>query len=297
MLLIDADVLLAEGTVRLTWNLVDDVRNALAFHFMVNAFRAGTIVAIVAAAIGWFMVLRRETFAGHMLSVVGFPGAAAAVWLGIAAVWGYFAFCVAAAFAIASLPRPNGNGYNDESAPIGTIQAFALACGFLFVGLSGGFVNGFSALLFGSFLGITDAQVVTLLLVGAGATLVVGAIARPLLFASVDPDVAQARGVPVRRLSLVFLVVLGIAVAEASQITGSLLVFALLVVPAATAQTLTARPVLGLCASVAIGLAITWLGLGIGYYSAYPLGFWITTIAFAGYVVARIARRLVESAR
>jgi zinc/manganese transport system permease protein len=289
-------MLLTDTSARLTWNLVDDVRHALAFHFMVNAFRAGTIVAIVAAAIGWFMVLRRETFAGHMLSVVGFPGAAVAIWLGIAAVWGYFAFCVAAAIAVASLPRPRSHGYNDESAPIGTIQAFALACGFLFVGLSGGFVNGFSALLFGSFLGVTDAQVVTLLLMGASAALAVGAIARPLLFASVDPDVAQARGVPVRLVSVVFLIVLGIAVAEVSQITGSLLVFALLVAPAATAQTLTARPGLGLCVSIVIGLGITWLGLGIGYYSTYPVGFWITTFAFAGYVVARVGRRLLEAA-
>ena len=297
MLRTDTGVVIADTTVRLTWNLVDDVRNALDFHFMVNAFRAGTIVAVVAATIGWFIVLRRETFAGHMLSVVGFPGAAAAVWLGIAAVWGYFAFCVAAALAVASLPRSHTRGYHEESAAIGTIQAFALACGFLFVALAGGFTNGFSALLFGSFLGVTDAQVVTLLLVGVGATLVIATIARPLLFASVDPDVAAARGVPVRMLSVVFLVVVGIAVAEASQITGSLLVFALLVVPAATAQTLTARPVLGLLASIAIGVAITWLGLGLGYYSTYPLGFWITTIAFSAYVAARIARRLVGAAR
>jgi zinc/manganese transport system permease protein len=290
-------MLLTDTSARLTWNVVDDVRHALAFHFMVNAFRGGTIIAIVGAAIGWFMVLRRETFAGHMLSVVGFPGAAAAIWLGVAAVWGYFAFCLAAAFAVASIPRPHGHGYHDESAPIGTIQAFALASGFLFVALSGGFVNGFSALLFGSFLGVTDVQVVTLLLVGVGATLVVGAIARPLLFASVDPDVAQARGVPVRLLSIVFLLVLGIAVAEVSQITGSLLVFALLVAPAATAQTLTARPGLGLCISIVVGIAITWLGLGLGYYSSYPLGFWITTIAFAAYVVARIARRAVGATR
>lgn len=292
MLLTDAGTLLADASGRLTWNLVDDVRTAFAFHFMVNAFRAGTIVAIIAAGIGWFVVLRRETFAGHTLAVVGFPGGAAAVWLGIAAVWGYFAFCIVAAGVIASLPGKRQHGYLEETAAIGTLQAFALACGFLFVSRTGGFANGFSSLLFGSFLGVTDAQVVVLLVVGSATALVVGAIARPLLFASVDPDVARARGVPVRLLSTVFLVVVGIAVAAASQITGSLLVFALLVVPAATAQMLTARPVAGLCASIAIGLAITWLALGAGFYSEYPLGFWITTIAFTGYVAARIARRV-----
>jgi zinc/manganese transport system permease protein len=292
-MLTDAGMVLADTGGRLTWNLADDVRNALAFHFMVNAFRAGTIVAIIAAGIGWFLVLRRETFAGHTLAVVGFPGGAGAIWLGLAAVWGYFAFCIAAAVVIASIPLAQRRGYFEESAAIGTLQAFALACGFLFAALSGGFANGFSSLLFGSFLGVTDAQVATLLCVGIGVAVVMGVVARPLLFASVDPDVADARGVPVGALSVVFLVVVGVAVAAASQITGSLLVFALLVVPAATAQAITARPVAGLCASVAVGVAITWLGLGAGFYSEYPLGFWITTIAFAGYVTVRVARRLL----
>ena len=289
--------LLADAGVRLTWNIVDDVRNMLAFPYMVNAFRAGTIVAIVAASIGWFMVLRKETFAGHTLSVIGFPGGAGAIWLGVAAIWGYFAFCIAGAVVIASIPRPAPRGYHEESAAIGTLQAFALACGFLFAALYGGFANGFKALLFGSFTGVTDEQVLILLLVGGAVLLCVAAIARPLLFASIDPDVAEARGVPVRLLSIAFLVMVGVAVAAASQITGSLLVFALLVVPAATAQTLTARPVLGLCASIAAGLAITWLGLGIGYYSAYPFGFWITSIAFGGYVASHVAKRFVRAAR
>jgi zinc/manganese transport system permease protein len=290
-------MLLTDTSGRLTWNLVDDVRNALAFHFMVNAFRAGTIVAIVAAGIGWFMVLRRETFAGHTLSVVGFPGAAGAIWLGISAVWGYFAFCLAAALVIAAIPSGRARGYHDESAAIGTIQAFALACGFLFASLYGGFANGFNALLFGTFLGVTDAQVVTLLVVGVVALVVLAVVARPLLFASVDPDVAAARGVPVRMLSIAFLVVLGIAVAEASQITGSLLVFALLVAPAATAQIITARPAFGLAVSIAAGLSITWIGLGIAYYSTYPVGFWIATVSFAAYVLSRLTHRFVGAMR
>jgi zinc/manganese transport system permease protein len=290
-------MLLTDVNGRLTWNLIDDVRNALAFHFMVNAFRAGTIVAIVAAGIGWFMVLRRETFAGHTLSLVGFPGAAGAIWLGVAAVWGYFAFCIAAALVIAAIPTRRARGYHDESAAIGTLQAFALACGFLFASLYGGFANGFNALLFGTFLGVTDAQVVVLLVVGAAALVIVSVVARPLLFASVDPDVARARGVPVRLLSVTFLVVLGVAVAEASQITGSLLVFALLVAPAATAQIVTARPVLGLGIAIAVGLAITWLGLGIAYYSTYPVGFWITTVAFGAFVAAKITRTLAGATR
>ena len=230
------------GSAHFSWNLVDDARQLFEFPFMVNAFRAGTIVAIVAGAIGWFMVLRRQAFAGHTLALVGFPGAAGAVWLGISATWGFFGFCVGAALLIAWLRPERGEGYSEESAGIGVVQAFALASGLLFVSLYRGFLNGINALLFGSFLGITEGQVLVLLVVGVTALAALALVGRPLLFASIDPDVAAARGVRVRRLSVLFLVLLGLTVAEVSQITGTLLVFALLVMPAATAQALTVRP-------------------------------------------------------
>ena len=145
----------------LTWNLVGDVRRLLEFHFMVNAFRAGTIVAVVAAVIGWFMVLRRQTFAGHTLSIVAFPGASAAILIGIGAAWGYFGFCVPPRSSSPPYLGGGGHGLSEESAVIGTVQAFALACGFLFVTLYHGLLQGASALLFGTFLGITDGQVTT----------------------------------------------------------------------------------------------------------------------------------------
>jgi zinc/manganese transport system permease protein len=174
------------------------------------------------------------------------------------------------------------------------MQAFALACGFLFVSLYQGYLNGINALLFGSFLGITHSQVVTLAVVGAITLVLLAAVGRPLLFASLDSQVAGARGVPVRGLSIVFLLLLGAAVAEASQITGALLVFALLVAPAATAQVMTPRPALGLLISPLIGLAITWAGLGLAYWWPYPIGFIITTLAFAAYVAARLGQAWAE---
>jgi zinc/manganese transport system permease protein len=277
---------------QLTWDLVADVRQLFEFPFMVNAFRAGTVVAIVAALIGWFMVLRRQTFAGHTLAVVGFPGASGAVLVGLSASIGYFAFCIAAALVIAALPQRQRSGNSEETAVIGTVQAFGLGTGFLFVSLYKGNLNGVSALLFGSFLGITTTQVLTLAAVGLVAVMVLALLARPLLFASIDPDVAAARGVPVRALGTGFLLLLGIAAAETSQITGSLLVFALLVLPAATAQTLTTRPGRSVALTVGIGLAVTWFGLGVAYYTPYPIGFWVTTLAFGAYVLARVARAL-----
>lgn len=273
----------------LSWNLGADVRQLLEFHFMRNAMLAGTTVAVLAAVVGWFMVLRQQSFAGHTLSVVGFPGAAGAVWLGVSASAGYFAFCIVAALLIAAVPRGSSGAVRQEEAPlIGVLQSFALACGLLFVSLYKGFLGGLNGLLFGSFLGITDAQVRTLLVLAVVALAVLAVVGRPLLFASVDGNVAAARGVPTRLLSSVFLVLLAITTAEVSQITGALLVFALLVMPAAAAQRLTADPRLSIVLALIIGLLVTWLGLGVAYFSVYPIGFYITSFGFGAYVLATL---------
>ncbi|MDH6143438.1 zinc/manganese transport system permease protein [Kitasatospora sp. GP30] len=278
-----------------SWNLLADFQEMWAYPFMVNAFRAGAIVSVVCAAVGWFMVLRRQTFAGHTLSVAAFPGASLAILLGVSTSLGYFGFCVAAALVIAALGRKGRDAGAEESAVTGTVQAFALACGYLFISLYKGLLEGPTALLFGSFLGITTGQVTLLAVVGAVVLAVLAVIGRPLLFATIDPEVAAGRGVPVRLLSTVFLVLLGAATAEASQITGTLLVFALMVIPAATAQQLTSRPGRSLALAVLIGFASCWLGLIAAYYQPYPLGFFVTTIAFTGYVLAHLGRAAHEA--
>jgi zinc/manganese transport system permease protein len=275
----------------MSWNIADDVRQLLSYHFMLNALRAGTIVAVVAGAIGYFMVLRRQAFAGHTLALIGFPGAAGATWLGVSTAFGYFGFCIAGALAIAALPSGGRastglGGYGDESAVVGTVQAFALACGFLFVSLYKGFLSGLNNLLFGTITGVTDSQVVVLLVAGTLCLAVRAILGRPLLFASIDPDVARARGVPVRLVSVAFLVLLAVAAAGTSQVTGSLLVFALLVAPAATASRLTARPVAGLALSIGLAVLVTWVGEGIAFFSPYPIGFWVTTLAFGAFLLA-----------
>jgi zinc/manganese transport system permease protein len=271
----------------LSWNPVDDVDALFTYPFMQHALAAGTIVAVMAGVVGWFMVLRRQTFAGHTLSITAFTGASAAGLAGVPVVVGYFGVCGLGALALAA-SAGGRRGLSSESAATGSIQALALAFGFLFVSLYHGILNGLDSLLFGTFLGIASSQVLVLLVVAVAAIVVVGVAARPLLFASVDPDVARAGGVPVQLLGLGFLIVLGLSVAETSQITGALLVFALLVTPAAAAQRITSRPLLGVALSVTLALAITWLGLALAYFSIYPVGFYITSIAFAVYVLARV---------
>jgi len=277
----------------LSWNLLSDLRQLFAFQFMVNALEAGTIVAVMAGVTGWFMVLRKQTFAGHTLSVIAFPGAAAASLAGLPVALGYFSFCGLGALALAGIAGSR-RSLSAESAAIGSLQALALALGFLFVSLYHGVLNGLDSLLFGTFLGITSRQVGVLLAVAVTAIVLVVAAARPLFFASVDADVARARGVPVGLLGFGFLLVLGLSVAATSQITGALLVFALLVTPAATAHQLTSRTALGIALSVAIALGVTWLGLAMAYFSIYPVGFYVTSLSFALYIMVRVTRLLTR---
>ncbi len=281
----------------LTLNLSSDVHQLLAYQFMVNALQAAGVVAVMAAVVGWFMVLRRETFAGHTLSVMSFPGAAAAALAGLPLAFGYFAFCAAGAAIIAGVSVGGSSragvarrGPAQQSAVIGTVQAGAFAVGFLLLSLYGGVLESLESLLFGSIVGITRAQVLTLAIVALCVLAFLGVVGRPLFFASVDGVLAGASRVPVRALAVAFLLVLGLAVAATAQITGVLLVFALLVAPAGIARELTPRVGLSLALSVLLGLAIAWVGLGLSYFTNYPAGFFVSTIALVLFAAARAAR-------
>jgi zinc/manganese transport system permease protein len=273
--------------VQLSWDLIADLQQLFAYHFMQNAFLAGTLVALAAGAVGYFMVLRSQSFAGHTLAQVGFPGALGAVLLGYSPVPGLIGFGLGAALLIGALSAREVKG---QDVPIGMVLAFSLGLGLLFIRLSHyNNTTGVYSLLFGSVVGVSDRDIgpIALTTLVTLATLVV--IARPLLFASIDPEVAAARGVPVRLLSLLFLVLLAFAVAEAVKIVGVLLIFALLVTPAAIAQQLTARPALAVGLSITLALLFTWSGLAVGYFTPYPIGFFITSFAFGTYALVRLS--------
>lgn len=259
----------------------------LHYHFMQNAYAAGTLVALLAGAAGYFVVLRGQSFVAHMLSQVGFPGAAAGVLLNVSPVIGLLVFCGAGAAAIGALGRNVDAGRRAESAAVGSLLALALGLGLLFVRLHGGSAQSVYAFLFGTILGITDTDVALTLVITIAGLAVLAVMARPLVFASVDPDVAEARGVPVRALSLAFLLVLALSVAVTVQVVGTLLIFALLVAPPAAALQLAAKPALAFALSVALAVAVTWIGLALAYYTDFPVGFFVTTLGFGAYVVAR----------
>ncbi|MCA1682979.1 MAG: metal ABC transporter permease [Actinobacteria bacterium] len=282
----------------LSANPVGDFNQLTAYPFMVNALEAGTIVAVLAAVVGWFMVLRRESFVGHTLAIMSFPGASGAALVGLPVAAGYFAFAGLGAVVIAAASHTGGRRDDaQQTAVIGTVQAVGLALGFLFLSLYGGIFESLETLLFGSILGITRGQVLTLLGVAVAGLAFFPVAGRRLLFASLDEEVARANGVRTRALSATFLLVLGLAVAATAEITGVLLVFALLVAPAATAQQLTGRIGFGLVLSVLIALVVTWVGLGLAYFTDYPVGFYATTLAFVLFVAARGAAATGRRAR
>jgi zinc/manganese transport system permease protein len=283
-------VMITNTSPQPSWNLFEDLATLLHYEFMVHAFEAGTIVAVVAGAIGYFVVLRGSAFAAHALSHIGFAGATGAVVLGVNPIFGLLAFTLGSGVAIGAL----GNRLRGRDVTIGIVLAWTLGLGVLFISLYRGYATEAYALLFGEILGISTGDVVVTLV--AGLVTVVGLLAvyRPLLFSSVDEELASAKGVPVTALSIGFMAILAVAVTEAVQVVGVLLIFALIVTPAAIAVRFTSRPPRAIILGIALALAFTWLGLSIAYYSPHPVSFFITSLAFATYVAVRLAEPVRE---
>ena len=279
----------SNASAHASWNLLTDLHLLLRYHFMHNAFLAGAVVALVAGTIGYYMVLRRQSFAGHALSHVGFTGAAGALLVGASPLIGLLVAGTVAALGMGLLEDREGAARSGDGIAIAAVFTFGLGLGVLFLHLYAGQAENAYAILFGAVLGISDRDVVIIAVTAAISLVVLAAIARPLLFASIDPSVAQARGVPVRALSLIFLLLLAFAVAQAVQVIGTLLIFALLVTPAAIAQRLSTRPAVAMWLSVMLALCFTWLGLAIAYFAPYSVvGFYITTLSFGTYALVRL---------
>jgi zinc/manganese transport system permease protein len=271
-------------------DLIDTLLRMFSYHFMQNTLLAGTMVALVAGIVGYFMVLRGESFAGHSLANIGFAGAAGAALFGVPVVVGLIGLGILGALGIGALGDRVAHSRARNDVAVGAILALALGFGVLFERLSSAKASSVYAILFGSPLGVADADLREIALTAVVTLLVIALIARPLLFASLDPVVASSRGAPVRLLAYGFLLLLALAVAQATQVVGALLIFALLVAPAATAQRLTARVGRGVALSVGIALLTIWSSLIAAYLSSYPVGFFITTFALGGYLAARLAQ-------
>jgi len=261
---------------------------------VINALQAGAVVAIVSALLGFFVVLRGLAFAGHAITDIGFTGAAGAVLAGVHPLWGMLSCCVVAAVGIDLL----GERARERDVATGVVLALALGLGALFLSVSTRFVSTPSALLFGSIFSVEPALTGVMTLIGGLCLLVLAVLYRPLMFCSVAPQAAAARGVPVQLIGVVFLIVMAVAVAEAAQVVGVLLSTALLIGPAATATYLTHRAGLALLLAAVVGVLETWLGIVLAYDSygwppggkGWPVSFFITILALGVYLLARLAR-------
>ena len=280
-------------------SLLDGLQAMLALDFMRNAFLAGGCIAVAAGLTGYFVVLRNQVFTTDALGHAGFTGGLGGLLAGVGVLPGVFLSCAAAALGMGAL---GGRGRARDVAA-GTVFAWLLGLGALFLGLyttslsaaSGGAVG--IRILFGSVLSLGPGEVLAAALAAAATAAAVLALARPLLFLSLDPDVAEARGVPARAVSAAFLLLVALTVAEAVQVVGALLIFALLVIPAGAAQNLTARPWAGLGASCAIALGAVWAGLVLAYVMPYPPSFFITALAFGFYLATEVGRRSADGRR
>ncbi|HTN79409.1 MAG TPA: metal ABC transporter permease [Acidimicrobiales bacterium] len=250
--------------------------------FMRHAFIGGSLVALAAGMLGYFVVVRRQAFAAHALAHIGFPGATLAALIGIPITFGLGAFCIAGALAIAVL----GREIEEREIATGTILAFSTGLGLLFSSLATQNTRTITNVLFGNLLAVTTAQLTTFAAVTVGVAVVLLVVGRPLTFASVDPQVAEAKGVPVKALGIVFLVLLALVVTIAVQVVGTLLLFALVVTPSATALLLTARPAAVALLGTGVALGSVWLGLVLSVMFNLPPSFFIVATSFVVWLIA-----------
>jgi zinc/manganese transport system permease protein len=253
-------------------------------HFVHTSLWAGAVVAVVSGVIGVFVVARGMSFAVHAISELGFTGAAGALVLGLDPVLGMLCGSLLVGLVLGLLSL---RGRERDSA-IGAVLAFGLGVGVLFLSLYQGYATEATNLLFGSIVGVSDTQLRNMAIVAAIVLVGVAVLYRPLLFSSVDPEIAAARGVPLRALSVGIFLLLALTTAEAIQVVGVLLVLTLVITPAAAAQRLTGRPAVALLLSVAIALVSTECGILLSLAKPWPTSFFISAISFAAYVAARI---------
>lgn len=274
-------------------NVIADLQQIFSYPFMQHAYEAGTIVAIVAGIVGYFVVLRRSSFAAHSLSHIGFAGAAGAALVGVSPVYGLLLFTTVGGSSMAVLSPKAAN----RDISIGTVLAFMLGLGVLFISLYTGYATEAYSILFGEILGISSSDVLLTLVAGLIILVAVAVVYRPLLFSSLDEDVAEAKGVPTFFLGIVFMVLVAVATSIAVQVVGVLLIFSLMVTPAAIAQQLAKRPQRVILISVGVALMATWLGLFIAFYEPYPVSFFITSIVFIFYLLSRLMNRVMKGSK
>jgi len=261
--------------------------NMFAYDFMVRAFLASGIVAVVAGSVGYFLVLRAQTFAGHALAHIAFAGATGAALIGIPPIAGVVAVTVGAGAAMGLL----GEKLSGRDVTIGIVLAVSLGFGILFLSLTTTSAIQATSLLFGSVLAVSPVMLATLAVLGITTLAALALISRPLVFSTLQPELAEAKGLSLRLVGTLFLALVALAVAQSIQIVGVLLVFTLMVGPPAAAQLLTNRLGVGIALAALLALAEAWLGITIAFYTDWSTSFWIAVLSAGVYVGAAVLKR------
>jgi zinc/manganese transport system permease protein len=273
--------------------VIDQLVHLLPYEFVQNALIAGVLVAFVAGLVSRFVVARNMSFAVHALAEVGFTGSAGFILVGLSPVLGLLTGSLVVALVIGAL----GLRIRERDAVVGVVMGFGLGLGVLFITLYSRYATEAFAILFGAITAVSRGDLILLAVVAVITLVGLGVMYRPLTFATVDPIVAEARGVPVRLISILFLLILAAAVAEAVQVVGVLLILTLLITPGATAERLTAHPGLATVASIGVALLATVGGILLALVTTVPVSFYVTTIAFVCYLAARLGAPAVERLR
>ncbi|NMM96384.1 zinc ABC transporter permease [Bifidobacterium sp. DSM 109960] len=252
--------------------------------FMANAFIAGLCIALAAGVMGYFTIVRHSTFAAHALAHIGLPGATGAVLLGLPVSLGLGTFALGGALVIGAL----GKRVSEREIATGTVLAFATGLGLFFARLSSSASSQMQSILFGSILTITTGQLIGFALFDALLIVVLAVIYRPLLFSSLDEQVAQAKGVPIGVMNVAFMAIMAGVITIAVPAVGTLLIFALVVTPAATANILTGTPFRSMVVAGLLCLASIWGGLVISAMFPAPPSFIIVTLSTLFWVIAKI---------
>jgi zinc/manganese transport system permease protein len=273
--------------------MIDQLLHLLPYPFVQDMLLAGVLVSVVAGLVSRFVVARNMSFAVHALAEVGFTGSAGFILIGLSPVLGLLSGSLLTALVIGTL----GLRVRERDSVVGVVMAFGLGLGVLFITLYPRYATEAFSILFGAITTVSQGDLILLVVMAIITIVGLGVMYRPLTFATVDPLVAEARGVPVRLVSILFLLMLAASVAEAVQIVGVLLILTLLITPGATAERLTAHPGLATLASVGVALLATVGGILLALVTTVPVSFYVTTIAFACYITVRLGAPLLERSR
>lgn len=261
--------------------MIDLLLGLFDYEFMRHAFIAGTVAAILSGVVGYFVIIRNLSFAAHALGHIGFAGASGALLVGLSPITGQLFLTLLAALGIGIL----GNRISKNDMVIGIILSFCLGLGTLFLHFYGGYAGQAMIILFGNLFGVSNHDLQLMSWLTILSILAISIIARQLLFASVEPELAEAKGISLFGISIIFVIIMATAVTIASQVVGVILVFTLVIGPAAIAVQWTRNFWTGMISSVLLSIAIVWIGIFLSYLTDWPISFWISALVFVLYLL------------